>query len=120
MFRVRNQATHAVHSRPLISISFFEESSVQLHWPSDKKTTKGPHIGHSYLMQTRLGLEGCGGVLTPLSPRQWSHGCSFGESDPPLRSSLPISFPSMMRGMRGACDGSNAHHRGETGTPRMV
>jgi hypothetical protein len=64
--RVWSQAKQVAHSGPPISISFSEESSIQLHRPLSKKTTKGPQISHSYLMQTRLGLEGCGGVLTPL------------------------------------------------------
>jgi hypothetical protein len=48
---------------PPINISLSDESGIQLHQPPSKKITKGPQIGHSYLMQTYLGPEGCGGVL---------------------------------------------------------
>jgi hypothetical protein len=58
MLRVWNQAKQAAHFGPPISISFPEELGIQMHRPPSKKTTKGPQIGHSYLMQTHMGLKG--------------------------------------------------------------
>jgi hypothetical protein len=55
MLSVWNQAKQAAHSRLPISISLSEELGIQLQWPPSKKITKGPHIGHIYLTQVRLG-----------------------------------------------------------------
>jgi hypothetical protein len=43
-----------------------------------------------------------------------------GSTRPRARSSLPLSLLPMMGGTRGASDGLNVHHRGETGTQRTM